>query len=289
MIEYPNYYDKIVIVCFPTGAGGKFLINNLGLNDQAVFQSAKLAQAQLDGNFSYQNKIDYLRNQLQQAAKIQKWDDLALGCSQLFGVNTMHYLTEYHEILSTRFDLVVKKTISKKLCLFVVAHNTLFLRSMLNFWPNARVIGFSNSKDFINQNRPKRPDVFLTNRLDHWNLVKDKSWPKQPPATKAEFLELPDAIQHELVDLFDNEIARWFNDRDLRFKLFEKDLVQIQNKLKNKFYQIDIDKMYQTDQSFLINLKNCLQWLDLPMPVNENDNCEYFQTWKEVISLVAYR
>jgi len=289
MMKHPNHYDKIVIVCYPGGAGGKFLINNLSLNDQTVFQSDKLAQAQLDGDFSYQDKINYLRNQLQQAANTQIWNDLNLGCKQLFGINNIEYLIEYDEIFLNRFSPVVKKVISKKLCLFLVAHNTLILRSMLNFWPNARVIGFFHSKDFINQHRPKQTDKFWSHRLDYWNSVKDDSWPVQPPVNRAEFLELPNAIQHELADFFDNEIARWFIDQDLKFRLFEKDLVQIQNELKNKFYQIDVDKMYQTDQSFLIDLKNCLQWLDLPMPVNEQDNCSYFQSWKKIISQAVYQ
>ena len=49
--------NNIVIVFYPRFAGGKFLINCLGLSDDAVFQNAKLAENQLNGKFTIDNKI----------------------------------------------------------------------------------------------------------------------------------------------------------------------------------------------------------------------------------------
>jgi hypothetical protein len=277
MIAYPNQYDKIVIVCYPPGAGGKFLINNLGLNDQAVFQDFTLVQKQMERKFTYQNKIDYLFDQLQQSSKNLKWNDLNLGCEQLFGINPKEYQIDYPEQLTNRFPPEIKKAISKKLCLFLVAHDTLILRSILNFWSNARVIGFSNYSDFINQRWPNGKSS--NERLNYWNTVRGDNWPIQPPTIRAEFLELPDAVRHELIDFFNNdEIATWF---------FENELIQIQNELGNRFFQVDTDIIYKDAYKFLENLKKCLQWLELPMPLNENDNFRYFQVWKETIDLIA--
>ena len=277
MIAYPNQYDKIVIVCYPPGAGGKFLINNLGLNDQAVFQDSTLVQKQIKGKFTYQNKIDYLFDQLQQSSKNLKWNDLNLGCEQLFGIQPKEYQIDYPEQLTNRFRIEIKQAISKELCLFLVAHDTLILRSILNFWSNARVIGFSNHSDFINQRWPNERSS--NERLNYWNTVRGDNWPIQPPTIRAEFLELPDAVRHELINFFNNdEIATWF---------FKNELIQIQNELGNRFFQVDTDIIYKDAYKFLENLKKCLQWLELPMPLNENDNFRYFQVWKETIDLIA--
>jgi len=42
-------YPYINFFTYPSGAGGKFLINCLSLNDKAVFCHSILAQQQIDG------------------------------------------------------------------------------------------------------------------------------------------------------------------------------------------------------------------------------------------------
>jgi hypothetical protein len=284
MIACPNLYDKIVIVCYPRGAGGKFLINNLGLNNQAVFQDSGLARLQINNNFSYDDKLAYIFNQFEKTSQNLRWNDLELGCGQLFGIDTVDYQTIYPEVLSTMFNTVVETIISKNLFLFVVAHDTLVLRKQLDFWVNAKVIGFTNFKNFINTRTSLRhTDKFKKIRSDYWNTIRDNSWPSTPPVTESEFLLLAGPIQHELINNFENEISRWFNREDQEIALFENDLFKIKNKLDSKFYQIDVDEFYRNEQAFLSTLKNCLHWLNLPMPVNEYDNVQYFQTWKNML------
>ena len=231
MIAYPNSYDKIVIVCYPSMAGGKFLINNLGLNDRAVFQDAKLAHRQINGDFSYNDKLLYLSTQLKNTINNAKWDDLQLGCTQLFGFQSSEYQTKYPEILANRFDPTIQEIISENLFLFLVAHVPAALRSMLNFWTNAKVIGFTNSENFINT------------RTLH---VGTRRWAK----------------------------------------LFENGIPEFKKELGSRFYQIDVDEFYKDEHTFLSTLKDCLQWLDLPMPQNDHDNRQYFQTWKENLALI---
>jgi hypothetical protein len=284
MIACPNPYDKIVIVCYPPGAGGKFLINNLGLNDQAVFQDSKLAHLQINNNFSYDNKIAYIFSQFEKTLQNRRWNDLELGCGQLFGIDNIDYQTIYPEIFSTRFNIVIKTIISKNLFLFVVAHDTLVLRKQLDFWVNAKVIGFTNFTNFINTRNPDwYQDKFKKIRSNYWDVIRDDSWPSSPPVSEAEFLLLPELIQHELINYFENDISRWFIKQDQKIGLFENDLFKIKNQLDSKFYLIDVDDFYNNKQTFLSTLKNCLHWLNLPMPVNERDNLQYFQTWKNML------
>jgi len=288
MIAYPNSYDNIVIVCYPPSAGGKFLINNLGLNDRAVFQHSILARRQIEDNFSYSDKLEYLSDQIKHTLKKEQWNDLELGCLQLFGLRGIDYQTQYPETLVNQFNPIIQKIISKNLFLFLVAHNTMELCSELNFWPNAKVIGFTNSKNFITQrtSNTSKNDKLKKSRLDYWNIIKSESWPELPPRSAAEFLLLPARTQSELIDDFENEISRWFDTTDQWFESFENNISKIKDKLDSKFYQIDVDEFYKDEHTFLYTLKDCLQWLDLPMPRNDHDNRQYFQTWKETLSLI---
>ena len=83
--------NNIVIVSYPANAGGKFLINCLGISDLAVFQDATLAEQQLDGKLSIDDKIEYLSNTVINSTK-NNWNDLHLGCIQLFGVDNILYI-----------------------------------------------------------------------------------------------------------------------------------------------------------------------------------------------------
>ena len=61
-------YDtsNLVVFQFPRYAGGKFVQNCLGLSDHMVFQKQSLAQAQIDGNFSFEDKKEYILEYQQQ-------------------------------------------------------------------------------------------------------------------------------------------------------------------------------------------------------------------------------
>jgi hypothetical protein len=288
MIAYPNDYDKIVIVFYPPFAGGKFLINNLGLNDQAVFQHSDLARRQIDNDFSYTDKIKYLSTQLKSAAKNAHWNDLELGCIQLFGYRGLDYQIEYPEILADQINPIVQTIISENLILFLCAHDIMALRSELNFWTNAKVIGFTNSDNFIKERLPKifDHDKFRKIRSNYWNVVKGESWPELPPRTESEFLLLPAHVQSDLVGNFGNSISKWFLVESRRTKLFENSLAHIKKELGTRFYQIDVDEFYKDESTFLSTLTDCLQWLDLPRPRDDRHNRQYFQEWKATLNLI---
>jgi len=117
-----------VIVCYPGGAGGKFLINSLGLSRSAVFQDINLANAQLAGNLTSQDKFNYLINELNNVTTY--WNDLNLGCGYITGINPQQF-------------------IEKNLYLFLVAHNSQIMDQRISQWPNAKFIVFKNATEFI--------------------------------------------------------------------------------------------------------------------------------------------
>jgi hypothetical protein len=141
--------DKLIIVCFPAGAGGKFLINCLGLSDDAVFQCNKLTRLQLDGRFSQTDKFNLLVQRIYETT--DKWTDLRLGCSQLFGFSNFEYLKEPVNINNPdQFDECIPKLIDLNThYFFIVGHHIQFLQSYLKVWKNAKVIIFENSFEFL--------------------------------------------------------------------------------------------------------------------------------------------
>jgi hypothetical protein len=66
-------YPYINFFTYPSGAGGKFLINCLSLNDKAVFCHSILAQQQIDGKFSVDDKLNYIFKHLQIAKQRNNW------------------------------------------------------------------------------------------------------------------------------------------------------------------------------------------------------------------------
>ena len=94
--------DNLIICCYPSGAGGKFLINCLGLSDDAVFQSHILAEKQLNLNFSQFNKMEYLDTELKKITS--NWNDLNLGCEQLFGIPNHSYFAMSSKLIKNAFD-----------------------------------------------------------------------------------------------------------------------------------------------------------------------------------------
>ena len=77
-MEMYNYNtDKLVIVAYPTGAGGKFLINCLGVSKHACLQNWELY------DLTSTEKKQLILDRLQSTLK-GTWNDLDLGCFKMF-------------------------------------------------------------------------------------------------------------------------------------------------------------------------------------------------------------
>ena len=186
--------DQLIIFYYPSDAGGKFLINSLGLSDHAVFQDSQLAAKQLvENNFSKQDKIDYLLNKINNT--IEKWSDLDLGCGQLFGrgSNSIYGLkditltNEFKNLFN--FDPIIEPLSKSSKYFFKTAHFTYNLKKEMMFWPNAKVVELVNYNNFIKKYRS----------LDYndYNTVRGESWPIDYPSIK-EYVNLDTVIQDDI-------------------------------------------------------------------------------------------
>lgn len=149
-------YDKIIILKYTLGSGGKFLVNSLSLTDDAVFLNDKLAQLQLHKKFTIKHKLHYLNYHLKHAKHCNLWDDLCLSEKKFFGLEDFDYfyLTE-NDIINYSYKDIVQKCIDKNKFIFLTIHEKLYLSKLLNCWKNSKFILFINEDNFIqkrNQN-----------------------------------------------------------------------------------------------------------------------------------------
>ena len=170
--ETPN----IILVMYPNFAGGKFLINCLGLSDDAVLQNQDFAKKQLIGKFSQQDKINYIFNELEKHKTNLVWNDLGLGCHQLFNYNYLNY-TSIDSIDVNNFNEVVTPLSQGNKKFFHVGHTFDNLVNFRNIWKNSKIILFKNTPTFRNLRLggSKRPNLNSTwdDKADSFSVDED--------------------------------------------------------------------------------------------------------------------
>jgi len=175
-------------------AGVKFLANCLGLSSEFVMQDQDLAQKQLDNEFDSNQKFDFLMNRLSNVKLI--WNDLNLGDYKYFGGKLDMILQDQEEL-----SPICKKVCDQNLFFVLCGHHT-DIKIILKKWPNARVICFANDENFIKKYRKS----YLNDRAIYWETIRGENWPKDPPKTLEEIRALPTHIQHDLENIFENQI-----------------------------------------------------------------------------------
>ena len=286
IINFPNYYDKIVVLCYPRGSGGKILMSCLSLNNHTVFQHRRLAKLQLQGKFTYKDKIDYLRQQLDLSIKDKIWTDMGISAKQLFNFITRDYSYEYPEFLSHVMSPVVKEIIAQDLNIVTGSHSTLGLQDFLKFWPNAKVIIFKNYRNFMDF---RLKEVRTSLVYEYWNRIKAPQWPEHPPVNLTELGNLPKHVFDDLEQRFDMveiiEEQTKLNDLEqLSYDLFDALIPGHVESLGPRCFLWDVDNSYKNNQIFLENFKKCQDWLGLP-PVNDSDILAHFDHWARAIEI----
>lgn len=279
-------YDKIIILCYPGGAGGNFLINCLSLNEQCVLRDAQLAEQQLSNGIRIQEKLDYFQDQLSKSFHTRQWRDLNLGCSNLFGIDNKLYLFEYPEVIERKFNYVIKQLINQEKYLFLVAHTTQYLTAYLKFWTQARVIFFTDYHDFIRK-RGYDTKVEINSLTNYWSNVKGEHWPNLPPLNFDEFLQLPDFVRYELLIDFNGEIFKWIEVSPTVEELHDRAVACYLQKLGDRSYKWNVRDNYSGDeQKFLNNLNKCAQWTGITVEATTTGVVEYYRNWLNTISKV---
>ena len=275
-------YENLTRFCYPHGAGGKFLVNCLALNDKAVFQDRKLAQQQLDGKFTVDDKLNYIFDRLQIAKENSQWDDLQLGCSSLFDVDPGRYLDTFPEILKNQLTTITTRNcVDSNLHLFLISHDFVLMEHQARIWTDSKLIVFTNYQRFISQ----RPNYgsggnFDYNRLQrYWDRVRGTDWPEDPPTTQKLVDKLPLHIQAKLVDELKNEIVRYLlEDFNSIWRSHTKEL-----KKSTNLFEFNVDYAFSNSKNFYKNYLEVCQYVDLPAAEFTIID-KYFNEWQAVIN-----
>lgn len=281
IVPYPNYYENFFIFCFPAGAGGNFLINCLSLSDDCVLRSSVLANAQLNNKFDINDKVQWIKNQIDKSRQENKWEDLELGCSNLMGVWSPMYVREFPEILSNKFDPIVTRLIDKKIPLCLVTHNVYEIPFIIRYWPNSRLVFFNNTYSF-QQNRFHKKSNPRLSAL--WDSLKGPSWPIFPPNNLREFERLPNFIKQEFIENFGLEILRWLDYSEESDNLYHQEISKMPSMFPNNDYIFwDVEKNYKNFDCFIEAFVPFAQWAGIECP--EHDVLKwYFDSWKSIIA-----
>jgi hypothetical protein len=200
--------NKIIAICYPSGAGGNFLMNCLGLSDDAVFQCQKLANQQLDGNFSQTDKITLLHQRLEET--VDQWIDLRMGVKRLSGVDIYSYSFNYPEFITEDiFDPIIHRlTELDKHYFFMAVHTLRSFDEFRSYWKNSKIIAFENSLPFLQQRG------YGFDKM--WYNSRGVDWPKDPPKSLEEIEAYPANLLEELW----KDHYRLIKDYILKFKAY---------------------------------------------------------------------
>ena len=134
-MEKFNYAtNKLVIVAYPMGAGGKFLINCLGVSEASCLQDWELYD--LTSTEKKQLILDRL-----ESTPNGTWNDLDLGCFKMFENNLDGITVEEIHSIDWEFQKIVDISNGDKYY-FQVTHNAQDYATLVNAFPNARTINF---------------------------------------------------------------------------------------------------------------------------------------------------
>jgi hypothetical protein len=231
-----NRYSKsVVLAIYPQWSGGRFLINCLGISDQAYLQDLKLVEKQISGNLSPAAKQLELLKRLDNVGKT--WNDLDLGCRFLYG-GTPQLPESYPSII----DKISKE--DKKF--FVVAHDTSMIDNFLNVWAQPKLLVFKHNFNFVEW-RWGANNIF--------DLI--KKYPHLKVFPNFEKLQVAEKTLCEKVNVFSNSKFEWDSRDFLNEDKFESSLSKCYEFIELENYNYDLVRpFYKKYISTLERLKS---------------------------------
>jgi len=169
---------NLVVFQFPRYAGGKFVINCLGLSDNMVLQSQSLAQRQIDRTISLEDKKEYIIEHLSWEDAADGWADLRLGDTELFvsdentqgdsgsAMQSLSYGKQHDGINDTVKFLSQQE--DRNLLFPIISHSATFNRER---YPNAKVIQWKNNDDYVRTRTSLLRDNQMPRDEEQWNNV----------------------------------------------------------------------------------------------------------------------
>ena len=185
-MQINDYNCKIVICHYPRFAGGKVLLNCLGLSKDFALQNYHAPILPKD-------KFIFLKKGIDDYDSTTKWKDLGLGCKQLFGDDYEKWLDGIFENLNAQ----AKDVFSRNRYLPIVSNDETMLKNFKTLFPSNVVISFYNFEKFV---LSRKGDETIIDGYNKINKIRNKmpqlKLPKHCPRSLQEFLNFQNEIEY---------------------------------------------------------------------------------------------
>ena len=240
----PNFEcDRILIIRYNVGAGGKFLSACLSMSQDVVVPDTELARLEMQGQLTKQQLQQTLLSRA--LDKNGSWNDFGLFDQYFWGFDKFRY---FNFDVSTMGllewgPLIPELTQRNDRWLPTNLHPFLTTVRLSEVWPNATILFLENPDKFKTRFRPHRlygtRDAGLADlRINiFWKNCRGGDWPVWAPRTLEEYNDLPEWIKNEIKERYDDEILWYFRDADLEQKQTEIEK-ELQAKLMKKHRSI---------------------------------------------------
>jgi hypothetical protein len=278
-INFDN--SSVVFVLYPWGAGGKFVINSLTVSSGAVLQDDGLAQQQLYQELTSKQKQQMVLQRL--AQETGRWRDLQFSIDALTGINERYYINEPASTAQYwPWNNVINELCCSGIKWFIDIHDAGHLQAALAVWPNAKIIRFSNTENFLKWRRVNYSQAALQ---QWWHTVRDHNWPEQAPSDWQEFCQLPLDIQQELILVRHGDIFKYIQ-HPAAEQFCKQARKQREDQVCSGFevFEFDGNTLLDTNQ-YLESIEKCYAWNDLTDFDKTFIEC-YHKQWLEKIQQV---
>ena len=148
--------NNLTVIWYHNYSGGKFMLNCLALNELALFPHDILAQKQIEGEFTVEDKMDYLRSELGKIKKGMFWTDLNLSDNIFFGFDKREYEDPWRGI---HYKPLVKDVSFSDYKFFRASHDINEVRNITNIWKNANLILFTHPHEYVEKRAKNDPKI----------------------------------------------------------------------------------------------------------------------------------
>ena len=164
--------DNLTIIWYHNYSGGKFMANCLSLSDHGLFGHKEMTEAQLRGEFSPDDKLNYLTGELSKINKGDFWNDLLITDNKFFGFAKKDYINPWRGITYHKY---VKDVSYGDYKFFIASHFNPEVIEIKKIWKNANIILFTHPHDYVEKraSKDRKISVFYERLADYEENLKE--------------------------------------------------------------------------------------------------------------------
>ena len=158
--------DNLTIIWYHNYSGGKFMANCLSLSDHGLFGHKEMTEAQLKGELSSDDKLNYLLGQIDEIEKGVFWTDLNISDNKFFGFDKKDYIDPWRGI---SYHSYVKDVSYGDYKFFISSHFNPEVIEIKKIWKNANIILFTHPHGYVEKRAKNEPkiSVFYDRLVDY--------------------------------------------------------------------------------------------------------------------------